>query len=327
MQPGKRYDLPTYTNGWFQIAWSDDLTVGQLRKVRHFGRELTLFRGKDGRPGVIDDTCPHLGAHFSEGGCVVGNSVQCPYHHWQFDAAGQCTAIPYAKKIPVKARVRSYPTVERHGMIFLFRHASAGVEPHELPEIEGFHPPDYARPERYEFAIRVHGQDIMENSVDSPHFWAVHGHNMPENEFRAEGRVLRITQRTSLQRFGTQLKARLEFHMIEPGFHYIHFPEMPGRPALVFSSIVPQDDEITIHRLTIWVKRSPVPGLTRLIRRFLLWQMMQTYQEDKQIWEHKEYHPHPVLCDGDGSIMKLRTWYRQFYDPAELEARAAPAPS
>jgi 3-ketosteroid 9alpha-monooxygenase subunit A len=42
--------------------------------------------------------------------------------------------------------------------------------------------------------------------------------------------------------------------------------------------------------------------------------MMRTYREDMQIWESKEYHAHPVLCDGDGSIMKLRGWFKQFYD-------------
>jgi hypothetical protein len=45
--------------------------------------------------------------------------------------------------------------------------------------------------------------------------------------------------------------------------------------------------------------------------------MMKTYREDMRIWENKEYHAHPVLCDGDGSIMKLRKWFAGFLDPRD----------
>jgi 3-ketosteroid 9alpha-monooxygenase subunit A len=37
------------------------------------------------------------------------------------------------------------------------------------------------------------------------------------------------------------------------------------------------------------------------------------FHQDIQIWENKKYRDAPVLCDGDGPIMKLRNWYAQFY--------------
>lgn len=325
----RRYDIPAYSQGWFQIAWSKDVERGKLKKVRQFGREYTLFRGEDGKVGLIDDVCPHLGAHFSSGGCVKGNSVQCPYHAWQFDRTGQCTAIPYAKKIPIKAKVGAHAVVERYGMIFMYRNYE-GTEPeYDLPVIDGFDPADYTEPSRYEFKIRIHGQDIMENSVDSPHFWAVHGHEMPTFEFheRGKGEELRITQTSSVHRFGREMHFRLEFHMKEPGFHYVHFPKLPGgTTALVFSSIVPVDEEYTNHRLTMMVRKTAIPGWSSLLRRFIIWQMMKTYHEDMEIWESKEYHSRPILCDGDGSIMKLRRWYSRFYDPTpDGKARRSPS--
>ncbi len=312
----RRYDIPAYTEGWFQVGWSKDLAPKTLRKVQQFGREYTLFRGADGQVGLIDDVCPHLGAHFSEGGCVKGNSVQCPYHNWAFDRTGACTEIAYAKKIPKKARVGAHTVVERHGMIFMYRN-KAGTGPDDgLPPILDFDPDDYLEARTFEFKIRIHGQDIMENSVDSPHFWAVHGHAMPTNEFFTEDGELRVTQTSSVHRFGQELRFRIEFHMVEPGFHYLHFPKLPGGArAFVFSSIVPVDDEYTNHRLTVMVRKSRIPGYSALIQRFIVWQMMKTYREDMQIWENKEYHSRPILCDGDGSIMKLRRWYSQFYEP------------
>jgi len=310
-----RHDLPSYTRGWFALGWSEDLRVGQVKKVRQFGQEFTMFRGEDRVAGVIDDVCPHLGAHFSEGGTVQGNCVRCPYHHWQFGRDGACQSIPYSQKVPVKARVRAYAVVERYGMIFMYRDQAGGRPDYELPTIEDFAEDEFERPARYEFAIRVHGQDIMENSVDSAHFRAVHGHQTPINDFRAEGKELRISQRVTQRRFFTELRAHLEFHMIEPGFHYVHFPEVVRKMrALVFSSIVPIDEQTTNHRLSIWVNKVPIPGLSRLIRHFVLAEMMRTYHEDMQIWESKEYLPHPVLCDGDGAIIKLRRWYSQFFE-------------
>jgi hypothetical protein len=71
---------------------------------------------------------------------------------------------------------------------------------------------------------------------------------------------------------------------------------------------------MTNHRLTIWINKSPIPGFSRLVKRIVLSEMMRTYHEDMQIWQSKEYLPHPVLCDGDGAIMKLRRWYAQFFE-------------
>lgn len=318
-----RYDIPAYSQGWFQLGWSDDLQRGQLKKVRQFGTTFTLFRGHDGHVGLIDDICPHLGAHFSEGGCVKGNAVRCPYHHWSFDRTGACTDIPYAKKIPVKARVGAHTVVERYGMIFMYRDEAGAAPTYDLPEIPGFDPEQYCEPAKYEFAVRIHGQDIMENSVDSAHFYAVHGHAMPHNAFEDAPDELQITQTTSVHRFGTEINFKMIFHLIEPGFHYVDFPQLPGTTAMVFSSVVPVDEEYTNHRMTFSIKKTRVPGWSRVVRRFLLWQMMKTYHEDMQIWENKEYHSRPVLCDGDKGIMKLRRWYGRFLDgQAPPQARA-----
>ena len=318
----RRYDIPAYTEGWFQVGWSEDLPKGSLRKVKQFGRIYCLFRGQDGELGLLDDVCPHLGAHFSEGGCVKGNDVECPYHAWRFDRTGACTKIAYAKKIPKNAKVRAHTVVERNGLIFMYRNKAGTAPTRSLPVIEGFDPARYLPPRRFEFDVRIHGQDIMENSVDSPHFWAVHGHAIPKNEFGDQDGTLLVNQTSSVHRFAHEMHFRLEFHLVEPGFHYTYFPQMPaGGNAFLFSSIVPIDEERTNHRLTIFIGRSKIPGYDRLLRKFLIWQMMKTYREDLQIWEHKEYHSKPVLCDGDGSIMKLRRWYAKFYEPQDEPTR------
>jgi phenylpropionate dioxygenase-like ring-hydroxylating dioxygenase large terminal subunit len=59
---------------------------------------MVAFRGTDGRAGVLDAFCPHLGTHLGHGGTVDGNNLKCPYHSWEFDADGKCHSIPYCSK-------------------------------------------------------------------------------------------------------------------------------------------------------------------------------------------------------------------------------------
>ena len=100
--------------GWFAVAWSEDLAPGAVRSLRYFARDLVLFRSRGGAAHVLDAHCPHLGAHLG-GGSVEGDTLVCPFHGWRWDGAGQCAGIPYAKRIPPKARTRSWPVAEHGG--------------------------------------------------------------------------------------------------------------------------------------------------------------------------------------------------------------------
>ena len=309
-----RYTLPPYTEGWFQVGWSDDVKRGSVHEVRCFGRNLCLFRGEDGALGLLDDICPHLGARFSVGGCVRGNAMRCPYHGWEFDRSGACTKIEYAKKIPKKAVVDSFSVVERYGMIFMYRNEAGDKAPYDLPTIADFDPSDYLPMRGYTFRARIHAQDLLENSVDRAHFYEVHGHSLPQTEWSMDGNTMRISHASSVRRLGLHMPARQEFHLIEPGFQYNRFPVLPfGAQGMVISSIVPEDEEFTVNHLAVFVRPGRVPGVAQIIQRFITWQMIETYKEDTPIWEAKAYRDKPVLCDGDGPIMRFRQWYGTFY--------------
>ena len=72
-------------NGWFAVAWSRELHAGDVRPIHYFGEDLVLFRTRSGQARVLDAFCPHLGAHLGYGGRVMGETVRCPFHGWQFD--------------------------------------------------------------------------------------------------------------------------------------------------------------------------------------------------------------------------------------------------
>lgn len=79
------------------------------------------FRDSQGKAHLLSDICVHRGGSLSAGN-QVGDSVQCPYHGWRLGAHGICTHIPAQPhlRIPAKARINAYPTLERYGWIWAF---------------------------------------------------------------------------------------------------------------------------------------------------------------------------------------------------------------
>ena len=138
---------------------------------------LVGWRDAAGAVHVQDAFCPHLGAHLGHGGTVDDCEICCPFHGWRYDAEGANTAIPYSERQNRKARLRTYPTVERNGLV-----TSPGTTPTTRPR-PGRSPrsrsftghPDWSdrHPDRATRS-RPPVQEMAENAVDSAHFRYVH---------------------------------------------------------------------------------------------------------------------------------------------------------
>lgn len=91
-----------------------------VKAVRVLGQDLVLFRDQAGQWGLLDRDCPHRGADLSFGR-HEGDGLRCPFHGWKFDASGRCLetpAEPAGSKLCDRVRQRSYPVVERSGILF-----------------------------------------------------------------------------------------------------------------------------------------------------------------------------------------------------------------
>ena len=69
---------------WYPVARAVDLEPPQ--QVTLLGRRLVAFRTADGRPRVLLDRCLHRGGTLHRG-AVIGESIECPYHGWQWRGA------------------------------------------------------------------------------------------------------------------------------------------------------------------------------------------------------------------------------------------------
>ena len=105
---------------WHPVYRAEALLAGQAKPIEIMGERFTLYRGEDGNPYVTEFRCPHRGTQLSAG-WVEGDSIRCMYHGWLFNSAGQCIEQPAeAKSFAAKIRIKSFPTREYLGLIFIY---------------------------------------------------------------------------------------------------------------------------------------------------------------------------------------------------------------
>lgn len=121
-------------NQWYPILQTGDLERGRPTGVRRMGEELVLWRDLDGTLVCQSARCPHKGANIADGR-LKGNTVECPYHGFRFNAEGACKAVPALgsqARIPASLRLRTYPVREEHGLVWMWW----GDQRQDLPPVE-----------------------------------------------------------------------------------------------------------------------------------------------------------------------------------------------
>jgi phenylpropionate dioxygenase-like ring-hydroxylating dioxygenase large terminal subunit len=112
---------------WYLAALSRDVRAGKLRREMLLGEPVLIGRSKTGEAFALRDICPHRGVPLSAGKMLGTNTVECPYHGWQFRPDGVCAAIPSLvdgqEMDPTRIRVRSYPLREQDGLLWVYMSA------------------------------------------------------------------------------------------------------------------------------------------------------------------------------------------------------------
>jgi phenylpropionate dioxygenase-like ring-hydroxylating dioxygenase large terminal subunit len=134
------------------------------------GRRLVAFRTATGRVAVLDARCSHLGADLGRG-VVVGETIQCPFHHWRYGTDGFCAHIPTTDNIPEFARQTAYPVQERWGHVFVFN----GLAPaFPLPDFDRTDVSTFVNGPLMTFETDCPWHLVAANAFDRSHYRAVH---------------------------------------------------------------------------------------------------------------------------------------------------------
>jgi phenylpropionate dioxygenase-like ring-hydroxylating dioxygenase large terminal subunit len=301
--------------GWFAVAWSSHLSAGTVVAHRAFGRDLVLWRDGAGVANVHDAFCPHLGAHLGHGGRVEGEELVCPFHGWQFDASGRNTCIPYSERTNGKARLRTYPVLERNGLLMAWYHPHDTPPEWDIPEVEEFSPAhaDFAPPVSRYFAIATAWQEMAENGVDAAHFRYVHGTaEVPILErYEPDGVQSHMRSRQFFVTPRGNVEGRIDTDAWGPGFSVVRFSGIID--TVLLGCATPIDEDHCEMRFTFTVRRFADERATTSVGEAAINEISRQLLEDKPIWEHKVFVERPALADTDGPFLQFRQWAAQFY--------------
>jgi nitrite reductase/ring-hydroxylating ferredoxin subunit len=338
--PVTRGTLPPHPSGWYCVATLDELRAGDVL-TRHFmDREIILFRTESGSLAATSAYCPHLGAHMGKGGEVCGETIRCPFHGFRFNTDGDCTETPYGTKVPARAKLQTYPVVERGGYVLAWFDPYGAAPTWTPPELDtnGWSP---ALTKRYE--LQGHPQETSENSVDIRHFEVVHGYtNVREiREATPEGPTLRARYAMRRQPMpGTSTPFDFDIDVFVHGLGYsvveVDVPTF-GMRSRQFVLSTPTVGEQIVLRVGMSVREIQKPEvihplltlvppalLNAILRRVAMRTFTNDVEQDFVIWKNKEFVARPALAMGDGPIGIYRRWAKQFYESlAENEASAA----
>lgn len=313
--------------GWYHIAWPTDVEPGEVKPLFYFERDLVLWRDTDGGYHLQDAVCPHLGGHLGHGGHVENCEIMCPFHGWHFDAEGRNSKIPYSEKVNRAAKLRTYPVIERNGLIMAWYHPFEEDPKWEIPEIPEFNDPDnFSDAVGRSYLIPAAWQEIAENSVDSAHFRYVHNTDAVPvvTSYEQDGFFAHVR---SKQKFPTPrgvVDGRIDIDQYGPGFSVIRFSGIVD--TVLLGCNVPVTSDECQMRFTFTVRKQETEEATSSVGDAFVAEVSQQIVEDLPIWRYKAYIPRPALADVDGPYMQFRSWAKQFYaEGVEFDRPVYPA--
>ena len=165
-----------YINFWYPVCRGDELTADAPLRAQILGVRFAAFRDAHGDAHVLADTCVHRGGSLGNGK-IVGNRIACPYHGWQYDGTGKCAHIPVLGEdgaIPARAKVDSYPVIERYGIVFAFLGDLPDNERPPLLEVPEWQQPGWRASGLVVFDVSGYFERSIENGLDPSHNEFVH---------------------------------------------------------------------------------------------------------------------------------------------------------
>ncbi|KAA5838028.1 Rieske 2Fe-2S domain-containing protein [Saccharopolyspora hirsuta] len=320
-----------YARGWHCLGLADTYRSGKPHAIEAFGTKLVVFADSSGALNVLNAYCPHMGGDLSRGE-VKGDEVACPFHDWRWPGSGRCASIPYARRVPPRARTKAWTVLERNGQLFVWNDPQGKQPPPEvtIPEIPGVGS-DERTPWTWN-SLRIDGsncREIVDNVVDMAHFFYIH-YSFPtyfKNVF--EGHIASQTMHSKARpdvKIGTNysddstLRSSAAYYgpsymidylwsdtgetTIETVLINCHYPVSPTSFVLQWGAMVKKPEGMSDADA-----EQMAQGFAAGVEKGFL--------QDVEIWQHKARIDNPLLCEEDGPVYQLRRWYEQFYVDVE----------
>jgi phenylpropionate dioxygenase-like ring-hydroxylating dioxygenase large terminal subunit len=161
-----------FANVWTPVATGSELRADKPFATQVAGTPLVLFRDAAGKPVALVDRCPHRGVALSLGK-VKGGCLECPFHGWQLDGAGQVRHVPWNPDAKLATlRGVTVPARELGGQIWIY--TAPVAEPPSEPEVHEKLLRPGVRVSGLQIEWKTHWTRAMENMLDWPHLPFIH---------------------------------------------------------------------------------------------------------------------------------------------------------
>jgi 3-ketosteroid 9alpha-monooxygenase subunit A len=320
-----------FARGWHCLGLADSFRDGKPHAVEAFGTKLVVFGTEDGKLNVLDGYCRHMGGDLTQG-TVKGNTVACPFHDWRWAGNGRCVEIPYAKRVPLRARTRSWITMEENKQLFVWNDPQGNPPPEHvtIPRIDAAFSDEWSNWTWDSVVIDgANCREIIDNVVDMAHFFYIHFafptyfKNVMEGHIASQYLTTRGRPDVAMgSNYTGDVEVRSEASYYGPSYmiDYLwndykgleietvlincHYPISPTSFRLQWGAIVKK-----------------LPGVSdehadKIARKFARG-IGVGFMQDVEIWQNKTRIDNPLLCEEDGPVYQLRRWYEQFYVDVE----------
>ncbi|AXB43851.1 Rieske 2Fe-2S domain-containing protein [Amycolatopsis albispora] len=317
-----------FARGWHCLGLAESFRDGKPHAINAFGTKLVVFQSSDGKLNVLDGYCRHMGGDLTQG-TVKGDEIACPFHDWRWGGDGKCKSIPYAKRVPLRARTRSWTTCEENKQLFVWHDPEGNPPPPELaiPRIDGIFSGEWSNWTWDSVLIENSNcREIIDNMVDMAHFFYIH-YAFPtyfKNVF--EGHIATQYLNTKGRPdMGMASNYGGEENLLRSEASYYGPSYMINTLLNTYKGFEIENVLINCHYpvtensfvLQWGVSVKKLPGVDdeqadKIAGKFAK-SIGVGFLQDVEIWRNKSRIDNPLLCEEDGPVYQLRRWYEQFY--------------
>ncbi|WP_158882860.1 Rieske 2Fe-2S domain-containing protein [Amycolatopsis anabasis] len=318
-----------FARGWHCLGLADSFKDGKPHAINAFGTKLVVFQSQsDGKLHVLDGYCRHMGGDLTQG-TIKGDEVACPFHDWRWNGNGKCVSIPYAKRVPLRARTRTWRTLEENKQLFVWNDPEGNPPPDDvvIPRIEGVFNGEWSNWTWDSVLIEGSNcREIVDNMVDMAHFFYIH-YAFPtyfKNVF--EGHIATQYLNTKGRPdMGMASNYGGEENLLRSEASYYGPSYMINTLLNTYKGFEIENVLINCHYpvtansfvLQWGVSVKKLPGVSdeqadKIAGKFAK-SIGVGFLQDVEIWKNKTRIDNPLLCEEDGPVYQLRRWYEQFY--------------
>jgi len=159
-------------NTWYPLTWSRN--VGRaLTAHTVVEQQVVAYRTEGGNVIAMEDACPHRLLPLSMGK-LKGDAIECGYHGMTYDCSGKCIRVPGQKSPPPNAIVKTYPTHENMGLVWIWMGDPALADVGKVFDLPQYHDPKWSAVEGDALEIKANYLSLADNLCDPAHVSFVH---------------------------------------------------------------------------------------------------------------------------------------------------------